>query len=170
MGTKIIPYFSFNPLHGFLSAGTDAAVLAEIALSRCSFYIHIASSWFAMSRWCLAAHSASCCTAVGLCCAVGWGWSMCCLFWHWLALRGIGASGRLCQWRPGRTGQASRFQCIVWWLFTLQAWRYARRKQWEKHANAMLRSLAVTTAAMSLRTESYILFYLPGYQTHQKPT
>jgi hypothetical protein len=156
MGTKIIPYFSFNPLHGFLSTKTDAVLTKPVF--QLSFYIHIASSWFAMVSG-----------ALQLIPALYRRWP---LLHRWLGLvyvlsilvlacpSGLGlaiyANGGLAA-RVGFT-----FQCIVWWLLTLQAWQYARQKQWEKHANAMLRSLAVTTAAMSLRTESYILFYYLG--------
>jgi len=156
MGTKIIPYFSFNPLHGFLSTKTDAVLTKPVF--QLSFYIHIASSWFAMVSG-----------ALQLIPALYRRWP---LLHRWLGLvyvlsilvlacpSGLGlaiyANGGLAA-RVGFT-----FQCIVWWLLTLQAWQYARQKQWEKHANAMLRSLAVTTAGMSLRTESYILFYYLG--------
>jgi hypothetical protein len=156
MGTKIIPYFSFNPLHGFLGTKTDAVL--DKPLFQVSFYIHIASSWFAMTTGALQLIPAL--------------YRRLPLLHRWLGLvyvlvilvlacpSGLGlaiyANGGLAA-RVGFT-----FQCIVWWLFTWQAWQYARQKQWEKHANAMLRSLAVTTAAMSLRTESYILFYYLG--------
>ena len=57
------------------------------------------------------------------------------------------------------------FQCVIWWLSTYQAWQEALRKNWIKHIEMMLISYAVTLAAMSLRGESYLLFYL----FHTKP-
>ena len=53
-------------------------------------------------------------------------------------------------------------QCLVWWWITFVAWQEAMKKNWSKHADMMLRSYAVTLAAMSLRTESYALYYLFG--------
>ena len=51
-------------------------------------------------------------------------------------------------------------QCLVWWWITFAAWQAAVQKDWSKHSEMMLRSYAVTLAAMSLRTESYALYYV----------
>ncbi len=61
---------------------------------------------------------------------------------------------------PARVGFT--LQCIVWWIITLFAWQEAREKRWLPHVQMMVRSFAVTLAAMSLRTESYVLFYWFG--------
>jgi hypothetical protein len=53
-------------------------------------------------------------------------------------------------------------QSFVWWATTYAAWQAIMRKNWEEHATMMLRSYAMTLAAMSLRTESYALVYLFG--------
>jgi hypothetical protein len=53
-------------------------------------------------------------------------------------------------------------QCFVWWATTYAAWRAIMQRNWEEHAKMMLRSYAVTLAAMSLRTESYALVYFFG--------
>jgi Predicted membrane protein (DUF2306) len=50
-------------------------------------------------------------------------------------------------------------QCFVWWGTTYAAWQAIMRRNWEEHAEMMIRSYAVTLAAMSLRTESYALVY-----------
>jgi hypothetical protein len=50
-------------------------------------------------------------------------------------------------------------QSLVWWVVTYIAWQEATQKRWLNHTHAMLRSFAVTLAAMSLRTESYIMYY-----------
>ena len=50
-------------------------------------------------------------------------------------------------------------QCLVWWATTYAAWQAIMQRNWEKHAAMMIRSYAVTLAAMSLRTESYALVY-----------
>ena len=50
-------------------------------------------------------------------------------------------------------------QCCVWFAVTYAAWHAIMQQKWEKHIEMMLRSYAVTLAAMSLRTESYALYY-----------
>lgn len=61
---------------------------------------------------------------------------------------------------PSKTGFV--LQSIVWWTITLIAWLEIRRRRIERHVDMMFRSFAVTLAAMSLRTESYIMFYWIG--------
>ena len=51
-------------------------------------------------------------------------------------------------------------QCVVWWLKTYAAWHEVMKKQFVRHSEMMLRSYAVTLAAMSLRTESYFMVYV----------
>ncbi|MEI6412192.1 MAG: DUF2306 domain-containing protein, partial [Bacteroidota bacterium] len=50
-------------------------------------------------------------------------------------------------------------QSIVWWSLTLAAWHEIRQKRLSAHVDMMIRSFAVTLAAMSLRTESYLMYY-----------
>ncbi len=61
---------------------------------------------------------------------------------------------------PSKVGFA--LQCLVWWGMTYAAWQAIMERNWEKHAAMMIRSYAVTLAAMSLRTESYALVYFWG--------
>ena len=56
-------------------------------------------------------------------------------------------------------------QCVVWWLATWAAYRAARQRQWPRHTAWMVRSYAVTLAALALRGESYLLYYA----FHTKP-
>ena len=51
-------------------------------------------------------------------------------------------------------------QCIVWWFATYAAWHEVIKQRFVRHSEMMLRSYAVTIAAMSLRTESYFMVYL----------
>jgi hypothetical protein len=51
-------------------------------------------------------------------------------------------------------------QCVVWWLTTYAAWHEVLKKQFVRHTEMMLRSYAVTIAAMSLRMESYFMVYV----------
>jgi hypothetical protein len=48
----------------------------------------------------------------------------------------------------------------VWWLCTWKAYRAARERQWPVHVDWMLRSYAVTLAALALRGESFLMYYL----------
>ena len=50
-------------------------------------------------------------------------------------------------------------QCFVWWILTYWAYETILKKQYLLHTNMMLRSFALTLAAMSLRTESYLMYY-----------
>lgn len=56
-------------------------------------------------------------------------------------------------------------QCGVWWLATWAAYRAARQRQWPQHVAWMVRSYAVTLAALALRGESYLMYYA----FHTKP-
>jgi Predicted membrane protein (DUF2306) len=51
-------------------------------------------------------------------------------------------------------------QCFVWWFTTYFAFMEIKRGNIAKHIDMMLRSYAVTLAAMSLRLESYIMYYV----------
>ncbi len=61
---------------------------------------------------------------------------------------------------PSRVGFS--LQCVVWWVITALAWREILAKNYVRHTEMMLRSYAVTLAAMSLRFESYALYYFFG--------
>ncbi len=64
-------------------------------------------------------------------------------------------------------------QCIVWFALTAAAWWEIRQRRWLEHTHFMLRSYAVTLAAMSLRTESYWMYYCLGtkpIETYQTVT
>jgi uncharacterized membrane protein len=50
-------------------------------------------------------------------------------------------------------------QCLVWWLCTWRAYRAVRQRHWPQHVDWMLRSYAVTLAALALRGESYFMYY-----------
>jgi hypothetical protein len=51
-------------------------------------------------------------------------------------------------------------QCFVWWFTTYAAWHEVMKQRFLQHSEMMLRSYAVTIAAMSLRTESYFMVYV----------
>jgi hypothetical protein len=156
MGTKIVPYFSFNPLQDFLGTKTDVVLAKPIFQG--SFYVHIASSWVVM-----------CAGALQIIPGLYRRWPS---LHRWLGriygtfilLLACPSGLGLAIYANGGLAAKVGFslQCLVWWLLTFQAWYYARQGRWEQHANAVLRSLAVTLAAMSLRTESYFMYYYLG--------
>jgi uncharacterized membrane protein len=45
----------------------------------------------------------------------------------------------------------------LWWYFTWKGWQLARRKDWTFHRQFMIRSYALTFAAVTLRLYSFIL-------------
>lgn len=154
MATKIVPYFKFEPIYGFLGTKTDL-VLAKPHF-QVSFYIHIASSFFVMVAGAIQIlpviyrqlprfHR-----IVGQVYVIG--------ILVFAAPSGLGlafyANGGLSS-KVGFT-----LQCLIWWILTYQAWQFARKKQWKEHAAIMLCSIAVTLAAMSLRLESYWMVQL----------
>jgi len=49
-------------------------------------------------------------------------------------------------------------QCLVWWFLTLKAFLYIKEGDIAHHVRYMIKSLAVTYAAFSLRTESYVMY------------
>ncbi len=50
-------------------------------------------------------------------------------------------------------------QCVVWWILTFWAYEAVLEKKWLIHCQMMIRSFALTLAAMSLRTESFVFHY-----------
>lgn len=156
MGKEILPYFKFQHAFGFLGTKTDA-VLAK-PLFQCAFYVHISSSIVVivvglvqflpkiLKKWPLVHR------------LLGKIYVMSILI---LAapsglILGFYANGGL----SSKVGFV--MQSIVWWGLTLAAWTEIRRKRALQHTQMMLRSYAVTLAAMSLRTESYVMYHYFG--------
>ena len=159
MLTKVIPYLSFEPDIDFLTTKTDR-VLAQNDF-QAAFYVHIVSSWWVMG--------------IGIFQFIPYFLKK---YPH--LHRGLGKiyvfsvllltapSGLVLAWYangglPAKVGFS--LQCIVWWLCTWVAWREIIRQHWQKHVEWMLRSYAVTLAALSLRVGSYGMVYL----FHTKP-
>jgi hypothetical protein len=156
MLTKVIPYFSFEKGILFLSTKTNKVLDNPVFLT--GFYVHITSSIWVMAGGVFQFVPALLRNKP---------------LWH----RNIGkmyilsilllaapsglilafyANGGL----PSKVGFT--MQCIVWWLSTLLAWQEIHNRQWLSHIEWMIRSYAVTLAAMSLRIESYWLYYFMG--------
>lgn len=156
MLTKITPYFpTYLPIE-FLTTKTDETLSKQPF--KWAFYIHITSSWWVM--------------LTGLTQFVP---SIIHTKPHWHRLSGkiyvfsilalsapsglilaIYANGGL----PAKVGFS--MQCLVWWSITFLAWQAIKQKKWLPHTQLMIRSYAVTLAAMSLRIGSYIMIYYLG--------
>jgi Predicted membrane protein (DUF2306) len=153
MATKILPYLHFERAINFL--GTKPDEVLDKSHFMVAFYIHITSSMVVIvagisqfwpqivrrwPRW----HR-----RLGVC--------------YILGILVLAAPSGLVIAFYANGGLAARtgfiLQCIVWWLVTLAAWWEIRQQRWQVHTEMMIRSFAITLAAMSLRTESYILFY-----------
>jgi hypothetical protein len=49
---------------------------------------------------------------------------------------------------------------VLWIYFTIQALRFAIKKDWTKHRNFMIRSYALTLSAISLRLFKYLIVFI----------
>lgn len=61
-------------------------------------------------------------------------------------------------------------QAVLWFLFTLLAFRHAKSRKWKLHENFMLRSYALTLSAISLRLIKWgivTVFELPPMDTYK---
>ena len=61
-------------------------------------------------------------------------------------------------------------QAILWFVFTLWAFQYAKKGDWKNHQKFMLRSYALTLSAISLRLFKWMIvsiFELPPMDTYQ---
>ncbi|HAK78519.1 MAG TPA: hypothetical protein DCM71_16805 [Runella sp.] len=153
MLTKVIPYLSFEPEIDFLTTKTDR-VLAKKDF-QVGFYVHILSSWWVMGIGLFQFIPSFVKKYRRLHQTLGKVYVFSILF---LAA----PSGFVLAWYangglPAKVGFS--LQCLVWWLTTLVAWYEIRKNQWQRHVEWMMRSYAVTLAAMSLRVGSYVMVY-----------
>ena len=156
MLTKVWPYLGLEK--GILFLTTKSAAINDSWLFRVGFYVHITSS-----LWVL---------VVGLLQLVP-------TLYQWrpalhrrlgkvyvVSILALAAPSGLVLAAFANGGLAAKvgftMQCVVWWLVTWQAYRAARQRRWLLHVEWMLRAYAVTLAAMSLRLESYALYYFVG--------
>ncbi|KUG08976.1 DUF2306 domain-containing protein [Solirubrum puertoriconensis] len=152
----IVPYLSFEPGIEFLT--TKTAATNSNLLFRVGFYVHITSSLVALlvglpqffpqlmrHRRVLHRQLGKVYVATILALAAPSG-----------LVLALYANGGLVA-KVGFT-----MQCLVWWLATWQAYQLARGRQWQAHTEWMVRGFAITLAAMSLRLESYFMYYFLG--------
>ncbi|MFN8285731.1 MAG: DUF2306 domain-containing protein [Chitinophagales bacterium] len=153
MCSKVVPYLSFAHAVNFLSTKTEETL--QNPVFRLGFYVHITTSAIVLisglpqflpslirtkpswHRWSGIAYV----FAILLFAAPSG------------LLIALFANGGL----PAKTGFV--MQCLLWWFITLIAYLNVRKKNYREHINWMIRSYAITLAAMSLRTEGYIMHY-----------
>jgi hypothetical protein len=154
MFIKVLPYLSFDRMVNFLSTKTDETL--DNTVFRIGFYIHITSSWFVLAAGipqfipAISTRFVKFHRLLGKIYVVG--------ILAFAAASGlvlaVYANGGL----PAKTGFI--MQCIVWWLVTYMAYRKVLKKNYREHIIWMIRSFAITLAAFSLRTETYLMHYL----------
>lgn len=156
---KVVPYYGFEHAYAFLSTKTNQTL--ALPVFQLGFYVHIGSSAIVLlsglpqfmpqlARYYPVVHRYAgrvyVFTILVLASTSG-------------LVLALYANGGL----PAKTGFF--VQCLAWWFVTFMAYFKARRHQYQQHIAWMLRSFAITLAALSLRTEGYLMHYL----LHTKP-
>ena len=152
MASNTLPYFDFVPRKGFL--GTKTFAVTSDLIFRLGFYTHISS---ALVVWVA---------------GIPQFWPVLILKypkWHRnlgkvyvFGILALAAPSGLILARFANGGLSAQvgfaLQCLVWWILTFKAFMFIREGNISEHIRYMIRSLAVTFAAFSLRTESYIMY------------
>lgn len=153
MLTKILPYMTFERAINFLGTKSDEVLDKQYFIL--AFYVHITTSVFALGggvfqfsvllmqkyprvhQW------------IGK------------LYVFSILILAAPSGLVIAMYANGGLGCKVGFvlQCFVWWTLTYWAYEAVLKKQYSLHTNMMLRSFALTLAAMSLRTESYLMYY-----------
>jgi uncharacterized membrane protein len=153
MLTKVLPYLTFERAMNFL--GTKPDEVLDKNHFMWAFYVHILSSLIVMPIGVLQFSTFIFQKNKKLHHNLG--------KIYILTILALAAPSGLILAAYANGGLAARvgftLQSLVWWTVTMMAWREAEQKNWLNHTHAMIRSFAVTLAAMSLRTESYFMFY-----------
>ena len=156
MLTKVLPYMTFEKAINFLGTKTDEVLDKQHFIW--SFYIHITSSLFVMGGGVFQFLPILIKNYPRLHRNIGK------MYVFFILILAAPSGLVLATYANG--GLAARvgfsLQCIVWWTVTYLAWNEIMKRRYESHANMMIRSFAVTLAAMSLRTESYVMYYWFG--------
>lgn len=156
MLTKVLPYMTFERAINFLGTKTDEVLDKQHFLW--SFYIHITSSLFVMGGGVFQFFPFLIKNYPRLHRNIGK------MYVFFILILAAPSGLVLATYANGGLAAQVGFslQCLVWWAVTYLAWNDIVKKQYESHANMMIRSFAVTLAAMSLRTESYVMYYWFG--------
>ena len=153
MLTKVLPYLTFERALNFL--GTKPDTVLDKSHFIVAFYVHITSSLLVMGGGVFQFFPIFIRKYPNIHRNIGK------MYIFFILILAAPSGLVLAKYANG--GLAARvgfsLQCIVWWVVTFLAWRDIMNKRFESHANMMIRSFAITLAAMSLRTESYITYY-----------
>ena len=158
MLSKVIPYLSFEHAINFLSTKTDATL--DNMIFRLGFYTHITSSMIVLAAGLfqfypfIVKHYPKFHRATGK------------IYVATILFLAAPSGLILASFANGGLASKTGFtlQCIVWWLITFLAYKKIRQHNFKEHVQWIIRSYAVTLAAMSLRTEGYLLHNLFGTQ------
>jgi hypothetical protein len=156
MTENTIPYFDFAPRKGFL--GTKTFEVTSKLIFRIGFYVHISS---ALVVW-----------LVGIPQFLPriiekfpkWHRNLGKVYVFGVLVFAAPSGLILAKFANGGLSAQVGFtlQCLVWWFLTLKAFLYIKEGNITQHLRYMIRSLAVTYAAFSLRSESYIMYQYLG--------
>lgn len=154
MLTKTLPYYTFEKGIHFLTTKSDET--NDSQTFRLGFYVHITTSLVVLVLGLLQFLPWLVRLGPGLHRALGKSYV--------IGILALAAPSGLILAYFANGGLAAQvgftLQCLVWWLCTWKAYRAARQRQWPLHVDWMLRSFAVTLAALALRGESYIMYYV----------
>ena len=154
MLTKTLPYYTFEKGIHFLTTKSDAT--NDNPVFRVGFYVHITTSLLVLVAGLLQFLPVLARRGPGLHRRLGQGYVV--------GILALAAPSGLILARFANGGLAAQvgftLQCLVWWGCTWRAYQAARQRQWPLHVDWMLRSYAVTLAALALRGESYLMFYV----------
>ncbi len=156
MLTKTLPYYTFEKGIHFLTTKSDET--NDNPWFRLGFYVHITTSLVVLGLGLLQWLPVVAGVGPHLHRWLGLGYVV--------GILGLAAPSGLILARFANGGLAAQvgftLQCVVWWLTTWVAYRAARQRQWPRHVDWLVRSYAVTLAALALRGESFIMYYAFG--------
>ena len=154
MLTKTLPYYSFEKGIHFLT--TKSEETNDNPVFRFGFYVHITTSLLVLVAGLLQFLPVVARRGPVLHHRLG--------KFYIIGILALAAPSGLILARFANGGLAAQvgfsLQCVVWWLCTWRAYQAARQRQWPLHVDWMLRSYAVTLAALALRGESYFMYYV----------
>jgi uncharacterized membrane protein len=154
MLTKTLPYYTFEKGINFLTTKSDET--NDSPIFRLGFYVHITTSLLVLVAGLLQFLPFLARRGPGLHRQLG--------KFYIIGILALAAPSGLILARFANGGLAAQvgfsLQCLVWWLCTWRAYQAARQRQWSLHVDWMLRSYAVTLAALALRGESYVMYYV----------
>jgi hypothetical protein len=157
MLTKTLPYYSFEKGIHFLTTKSDET--NDNPWFRAGFYVHITTSLVVLVLGLLQWLPPVARRGARLHRWLGYGYVV--------GILVLAAPSGLVLARFANGGLVAQvgfsLQCVVWWLSTWAGYRAARQRQWPRHVTWLVRSYAITLAALALRGESYIMYY--AFQT-----